>query len=65
MESLRIVALASLLALVACTTPSAGFCAIAKPIRLSSEQIAALSDAEVRDVLSHNRKGQELCSWRP
>jgi hypothetical protein len=61
----RLTACAALLALVACTTASGSFCDISKPVRLSAASIAALSDAEVRDMLAHNRKGEKLCNWVP
>lgn len=52
--------------LSACTTTTKGsFCAIETPTRLSAAAIAALSDAEVRTILAHNRTGQRLCGWRP
>ena len=64
---LRIVC-AQLLALslmAGCSVSSkAGFCAVAKPLRPSAETIATMTDAEVRDVLAHNRKGAALCGWK-
>lgn len=57
--------LALLLALASCTTTKGSFCAIESPIRLSSAAVAALSDAEVKTVLAHNRAGQKLCGWKP
>jgi hypothetical protein len=53
------------LALAACQTPSAGFCAIAKPMRLTAAEIDAMSDQSVKAMLSHNTKGERLCGWRP
>ena len=38
-------------------TTGGTFCDIAKPIRLSHEAIAAMSDQEVADALAHDRKG--------
>ena len=61
----RLIACATLLALVACTTPAGSFCAIAKPQRPSAAEIAAMSDARVAEVLAHNIKGRKLCGWRP
>lgn len=61
----KALALAAFIALAACTTPKGGFCDIAGPIRLSPEVIAAMTDAEVRDALAHNRKGERLCGWKP
>ena len=57
--------LALLVALAGCTTASGGFCAVSSPLRLSVNAIDALSDAEARALLTHNRKGQKLCGWRP
>lgn len=57
--------LALLLALAGCTTASGGFCAVSSPLRLSAKVVDALSDAEARALLMHNRKGQKLCGWRP
>lgn len=56
--------LAALLALVACTTTKGSFCAIEHPIRLSKATIAALSDAEVKAILSQNETGKKLCGWK-
>lgn len=60
-----IAALAICTALAACTTPKAGFCSVASPIRLSDTAVDALSDQEVARILSHNETGRSLCSWRP
>ncbi|RWO35289.1 MAG: hypothetical protein EOS10_00010 [Mesorhizobium sp.] len=49
----------------ACTTTKGSFCQISEPIRLSSQAVNALSDAEVKTVLAHNRKGERLCRWKP
>lgn len=46
-------------------TNKGSFCAVESPIRLSSPTVAALSDAEVKMILAHNRKGQKLCGWKP
>lgn len=63
-KSARLILLAFLLA--GCqTVPKGSFCQISEPIRLSDSAIDALSDAEVKALLSHNRKGQRLCQWRP
>jgi hypothetical protein len=53
------------IALAGCTTASGGFCAISNPLRLSAKAVDVLSDAEVRALLAHNRKGKRLCGWRP
>lgn len=54
----------ALLALSACQTASGSFCQIARPQRPSAEEIAAMSDARVAEVLAQNRKGQKLCGWK-
>jgi hypothetical protein len=54
-----------LVALAGCTTASGGFCTVSSPLRLSAKAVDALSDAEARALLAHNRKGQTLCGWRP
>ncbi|TPM34504.1 hypothetical protein [Mesorhizobium sp. B2-3-5] len=48
-----------------CTTVKVGFCAVSSPLRLSASTVDALSDAEVRALLAHNRKGEKLCGWKP
>jgi len=53
------------LMLAACQTTGGSFCAVSKPIRLSSDIVAKLSDAEVAQVLAHNKKGEKLCRWKP
>lgn len=57
--------LAAVLALSACQTPSAGFCAISKPIRPTAVEIDAMSDQTVAAMLAHNERGRALCGWRP
>lgn len=57
--------LAGLLFVGACTTTTGSFCQISKPLRLSEQTIAAMSDAEVSAALAHNRKGAKLCHWKP
>lgn len=57
--------LALLIALAGCTTARGSFCEIASPTRLSTQAIAALSDAEIKKILADNRKGEKLCGWRP
>jgi hypothetical protein len=51
--------------LVACQTVHGDFCNVAKPIRPTSEQIDAMTDAQVKELLAHNRKGAALCAWKP
>jgi hypothetical protein len=58
-------ALAALVILAGCQTTGGSFCDIARPIRLTKQTVAALSDAEVKQVLALNRKGQKLCGWHP
>jgi hypothetical protein len=53
------------LMLAACQTTGGSFCAVSKPIRLSGDIVAKLSDAEVAQVLAHNKKGEKLCRWKP
>ena len=61
----KILALALVVALASCQTTKGSFCEISQPIRLSAQAVAALSDAEVKSLLAHNRKGQKLCGWKP
>ncbi len=54
------------LLLAACTTVSRGnFCDVEHPVRFSLSTIDAMTDAEVKDALAHNRKGEALCGWKP
>ncbi|UDL89520.1 hypothetical protein LGH82_31460 [Mesorhizobium sp. PAMC28654] len=64
-KGLSVLAIVMFLALAGCTTAKGSFCAISSPIRLSSSAVDALSDAEVKAMLAHNRKGQALCGWAP
>ncbi len=57
--------LALILALAGCTTAKGSFCTIAKPLRPSAGTLAAMSDAEIRDMLQHNETGRRLCKWSP
>jgi hypothetical protein len=55
-----------LILLAGCTTvPKGTFCQLADPVRLSDSAVDALSDAEVKALLAHNRKGAKLCGWKP
>ena len=54
-----------LLVAAGCTTTKGGFCAVSAPLRLSAKAVEALSDLEARALLAHNRKGRDLCGWRP
>ena len=47
------------------TAPKGGFCATAKPIRLTAATVDAMTDAEVTRALEHNTLGQRLCNWKP
>jgi hypothetical protein len=60
----KVLTLASLLALVACQTTGGSFCAINHPIRPTKAEIAAMSDATVNAILALNRKGEKLCGWK-
>lgn len=62
---LRITMLSALLFLAACTTTKGSFCALSKPIRLSEQTVATMTDSEVADALRHNELGQKLCHWKP
>ena len=53
------------IAMAGCTTVKGGFCTVANPLRLSSAAVDSLSDAEVKALLAHNRKGEKLCGWKP
>jgi len=62
----KVIAVAAVLALAACTTTGGGsFCAVEHPIRPTKAEIATLSDFTVAAILAHNKKGQQLCGWRP
>lgn len=61
----KILTVALLISLAACQTTRGSFCAVSSPIRVSAQAINALSDAEVKTILAHNRKGQKLCGWKP
>jgi hypothetical protein len=60
----RILMLATVLALVGCTTTGGSFCKVEHPIRPTKAEIATLSDATVAQILAHNEKGAKLCGWR-
>lgn len=61
----KVILIASLLLLIACKTTGGSFCAVSQPIRPSASTIAHLSDAEVAQILAHNKKGERLCRWKP
>lgn len=56
----------ALLILAGCMTTGKGstFCDIARPIRLSAATIDAMTDDEVKQALSLNKKGARLCGWK-
>lgn len=59
----KILALAAMVALAACTHMAVGsFCDIEKPNRNPVEDMTVV---EARDALAHNLKGEKLCGWRP
>lgn len=64
---MKIAVLVAALLVASCATqkPASSYCDIARPLRLSEAAIDAMSDAEARDVLAHNRKGEALCAWKP
>ena len=53
-----------LILLGGCATTTGSFCQIEHPLRLSDASIEAMTDAEVADVLTHNRIGERLCGWK-
>jgi hypothetical protein len=61
----KIAALAAFAVVAACTTAGGTFCDVGRPIRLSDQAIAAMSDQEIGEALAHNRKGAKLCGWKP
>ncbi len=60
-----LILLGFLAGLLACQPLAGSFCRISRPIHLSDAAVDALSDQEVKVVLSHNRKGAALCGWKP
>lgn len=57
--------LAALIALAGCATTKGNFCAVASPQRPSVAAVDAMTDAQVKALLAHNRTGQKLCGWKP
>ncbi len=41
------------------------WCDVERPIRLSAERVDAMSAAEVKAAVAHNRHGQAECGWAP
>lgn len=52
------------LILSACTTSRGDFCKLSEPHSFSKEAIAAMSDEEVANELTHNLMGKEFCGWK-
>jgi hypothetical protein len=46
------------------TCSSGSFCTIAKPHRFSDATVNIMSDVEVKQELSYDKTGQELCGWK-
>lgn len=61
----KVLALAALVALAGCQTPSGDFCDISRPLRLSAATVDAMTDQEVAVALAFNKRGEALCGWRP
>jgi hypothetical protein len=53
------------------TAPTGGvgrggaWCEIERPVRLTPERVDAMSDAEVKAAITHNRHGAAECGWKP
>jgi hypothetical protein len=53
------------------TAPTGGpgrggaWCDVERPIRLTRERVDAMTDAEVRAAVTHNRHGAAECGWKP
>jgi hypothetical protein len=41
------------------------FCATERPYRPTRAEIAAMSDATITRMLSHNARGEKACGWKP
>ena len=65
LKTVAIMAIMAIMALPACQTGGGSFCDIARPLRPSEAALAAMTPAEVADMLGHNQKGQRLCGWKP
>lgn len=59
----KIIALSLLL--TGCASAGGSFCAVERPIRPATAEVATLSGASVAAILAHNERGQALCGWRP
>lgn len=68
---MRALVIIALLALTACaTTPTGGgkggaFCDVAKPLTPSAGDAESLSIGLGRQVIAHNRYGEQACGWTP
>lgn len=49
---------------VGCATDS-GLCAGWEPIRPTSAEVAAMSTQSKREIVAHNRQGEERGCWKP
>ncbi|MBZ9856766.1 hypothetical protein LB566_23520 [Mesorhizobium sp. CA13] len=61
----KVIVLLLLGALSGCVTAAGDFCAVSSPQRISAAAVDQLTDAQARALLAHNRKGQQLCGWKP
>jgi hypothetical protein len=41
------------------------FCVTERPYRPTKAEIAAMSDATITRMLSHNARGEKACGWKP
>jgi hypothetical protein len=41
------------------------FCVTERPWRPTQAEVAALSDATVERMLTHNARGERACGWKP
>ncbi|NUR12311.1 MAG: hypothetical protein HOQ20_10790 [Bradyrhizobium sp.] len=61
----KVTVLALALVLAGCAATKGSFCAVSSPARLSAAAVDHLTDAQARELLAYNRKGQKLCGWKP
>lgn len=64
MVALRLLLPFGIIFLSGCQTVSGNFCDLARPIRLTPEQVDRLTDDQVRQFLGHNQRGEKQCGWR-
>jgi hypothetical protein len=55
----------ALVALILAGCQTAGFCDAARAIRPEASDVDTMSDGLGRQVLAHNKTGQDLCGWQP